>query len=121
MPAAWSRPRHATPRTLPAAGQPRPDRPAGRGPRLRRNGLAHPQGPAAAQERVALDEADRIVQALRGDHRVAADAAGYGSVGDAVAGDYLRWAQRRTRVDHAVTDARRPRLERGHHLVGCLG
>src|SRR5215831_12364177 len=70
---------------------------------------------------MALDHADRVVQAVRGDYRIAARADPGGPIGDAVAGDDLRWPQRGTRVDHAVAYACHPRLKRGHHLLPRLG
>jgi hypothetical protein len=61
---------------------------------LRANRLADLQRAAAAHEPMVFNELHRIVQAARRDQRVAAEPARSGSVGDAVAGDHLRWPQR---------------------------
>src|SRR5690348_1628724 len=88
---------------------------------LRRNRLADLQRAATANERMVLDDLDRIGQAARADQRVAAQPPRCGTVGDAIAGDYLRWPQRGARIDHVAAHACRPPLERGHHLLPRLG
>src|SRR5215470_7750108 len=100
------------------AGDPGPRRglspPAGG---LRRDRLADLQRAAAGQEGMALDHVDRVVQAVRADHRIATPRS---PVGDAVAGDDLGWPQRGTGVHHVVARACHPCLKRGHHLLPRL-